>query len=78
MRRIPDHSVEKTPAMAKSSSVKWDAVLDDIEQRSEQVRQLKRFEGWRLVFTALGTGAALVGAGSIVGGLIVRILSGHG
>jgi len=66
------------PTPEQQQRAKWDLLLLDIEQRTEQVRQLKRFEGWRLIFTGLGTGAALLGAGGIVGGLIARILSGHG
>lgn len=46
----------------------WDSLLLDIETRSEQVRQLKQYEPWRLA-AALVSSAAV--AGSAVAGLIL-------
>lgn len=71
-------TIPPLPTAEEQQRAKWDLLLLDIEQRSEQLRQMKAFEGWRLVFTGLGTGAALLAAGGIVGGLLVRILSAHG
>jgi hypothetical protein len=54
---------------------RWDLLLLDIEQRSKQVRQMKPFEGRRLVIEAVTAAAAVFAAGGVVGGLLVRTLS---
>lgn len=64
------------PSDEQLQRAKWDLLLTDIELRTEQLRQLKTFEGWRLVFAGMTAGAALLGAGGIVGGLIVRLMVG--
>jgi hypothetical protein len=66
------------PTPEQQQRAKWDLLLRDLELRGEQIRQLKSFEGWRLLFTGLGSAAALLAAGGVVGGLLVRLLSGHG
>jgi hypothetical protein len=53
-------------------------LLLDLEQRAEQVRQLKVFEGKRLAIQAVTAAGALLAAGGVVGGLLVRLMSGHG
>jgi hypothetical protein len=53
-------------------------ILRDLGLRGEQVRQMKSSAGWRLVFAGLTAFAAVFAAGSVVGDLIVRLLSGHG
>jgi hypothetical protein len=56
---------------------RWDLLLLDLEHRAEQVRQLKPYEGGRLVIPAtIAAFAALFAAGGVVGGLIVKILGG--
>ena len=55
---------------------RWDLVLLNLEHRAEPVRQLQTYEGRRLVIPAV-TLAAVFAAGGVVGGLIVRLLSGH-
>ena len=57
---------------------KIDLLLTDVEYRLEQVRQLKAFEPRRLLIQGLTAAAALLAAGGVTGGLLVRILSGHG
>ncbi len=47
------------------------------EQRAEQVRQLKAYEGWRLAFAGLAAGATLLAAGAALGGIAVALLLTH-
>ena len=56
------------PSPEHEQRAKWDLLLLDIEGRTEQVRQLKRFEPWRLA-AALPSAAAV--AGSSVAALIL-------
>ena len=41
------------PTPEQEQRAKWDLLLLDIELRTEQVRQLKRYEPWRLAATLL-------------------------
>jgi len=73
------------PSTEQEQRAKWDLLLLDLEQRAEQVRQLKGldlinkgYEGWRLIIQAVTAAAAVFAAGGVVGGLLVRLLSGHG
>lgn len=66
------------PTSEQDQRAKWDLLLLDIEQRTEQVRQLKGFEGKRLVIQGITAAAAVFAAGGVVGGLFVRLLTGHG
>jgi len=59
--------------MREAGRNKWDVILDDIEQRSEQIRQMKAYEGWRLVIQGVTAAAAVFAAGGVVGGLIVNL-----
>ena len=62
------------PTPEQQQRAKWDLLLTDLEYRGEQLRQIRAFEPWRMVFTAITAAAALMGAGGVVGGLIVRLL----
>jgi hypothetical protein len=64
------------PSAEQQQRAKWDLLLLDIEMRSEQLRQIRVYEPWRLWFTGIGAAAALLAAGGVVGGLLVRL--GHG
>ena len=64
------------PSDEQQRRAKWDLLLLDIEQRTEQVRQLKTFEG-RLLIQAIAAASAVFAAGGVVGGLLVRLISGH-
>jgi hypothetical protein len=66
------------PSAEQEQRAKWDLLLLDLEQRAEQVRQLKVFEGKRLAIQAVTAAGALLAAGGVVGGLLVRLMSGHG
>jgi hypothetical protein len=66
------------PSAEQEQQVKWDLLLADFELRLEQVRQIKSFEPRRLLFQGLTAFAAIFAAGGVVGGLLVRLLSGHG
>ena len=73
------------PTPEEEQRAKWDLILTDIEYRLEQVLQLKgidltnkSYEGRRLIIQAVTATAAIFAAGGVVGGLLVRILSGHG
>jgi hypothetical protein len=61
-------SATTVPTPEQEQRAKWDLLLLDIETRSEQVRQLKRYEPWRLA-AALSSAAAV--AGSAVAALIL-------
>jgi len=65
-----------TPTTEQEQRAKWDLVLLDIELRTEQVRQMKAFEGRRLVIQATTAIAAVFAAGSVIGGLLVRLMYG--
>jgi len=49
---------------------RWDLLLLDIEQRTEQIRQMKT-RGRRLAIQAVTAAAAVFVAGVVVGALIV-------
>ncbi len=49
------------PTAEQLQRAKWDLLLLDIEARTEQVRQLKRYEPWRLA-AALGSASAVAGS----------------
>jgi hypothetical protein len=66
------------PSAEQEQQVKWDLLLADFELRLEQVRQIKSFEPRRLLFQGLTAFAAIFAAGGVVGGLLVRLLSGGG
>lgn len=54
------------PSEEQKARAKWDLLLADLELRAEQIRQMKRFEPWRLaaalLLTGFGTAAAVIGA----------------
>lgn len=56
------------PTLEQQQRAKWDLLLLDIEMRSEQVRQMKRYEPWRLA-AAMASASAV--AGSAVAALIL-------
>lgn len=62
------------PTREQTERARWDLLLLDIEQRTEQVRQMKSFEGKRLAIQAVTAFAAVFAAGGVVGGLIVNLL----
>ena len=62
------------PTEEQQQRAKWDLMLLDIEARTEQVRQMKSYEPKRLMFQGLTMGAALLAAGSVIGGLLVNVL----
>lgn len=73
------------PSAEQEQRAKWDLLLLDLEQRAEQVRQMKgidliikSYEGKRLMIQACVAAGTLLAAGGVVGGLIVRLLGGHG
>lgn len=66
------------PSAEQEQQVKWDLLLADFELRLEQVLQIKSFEPRRLLFQGLTAFAAIFAAGGVVGGLLVRLLSGGG
>jgi hypothetical protein len=63
------------PSPEQEQRAKWDLMLLDLEQRTEQVRQMKRYEGPRLVIQALGAAAAVFIAGAAVGALALNAFS---
>jgi len=50
----------------------WDAILTDIETRTEQLRQLKTFEPRKLLLSGITTGAAVFGSGAAFLGLLLH------
>jgi hypothetical protein len=64
------------PDEQQQQRARWDLLLLDIEQRTEQVRQLKTYEGPRLIVQAITAAAAVFAAGGVVGGLIVNLWIG--
>jgi hypothetical protein len=59
------------PSQQQKQRAAWDLLLLDIEARTEQVRQLKAYEPWRLVFAGLTSGAAILAVGVAIGHWIV-------
>lgn len=51
-----------------------DRLLLDIEHRTEQVRQMKAFEGRRLVVQAVTAAGTVFIAGAAVGALLLNVL----
>jgi hypothetical protein len=68
-------SATTLPAPEQQQRAKWDLLLLDLEQRAEQVRQLKPAPsaGW-LVFAGTTAGAALFAAGAALGGAVMALL----
>jgi hypothetical protein len=62
------------PSNEQTQRAQWDLLLLDIEARSEQVRQMKAFEGPRLFIQATSAVAAVFVAGAAVGGVLVHFL----
>jgi hypothetical protein len=63
------------PTTEQTQRAKWDLLLLDIEARTEQVRQLKTFEGRRLLIQGLTAGGVLLGAGAAVGAALTALLT---
>jgi hypothetical protein len=55
------------PSDEQQQRAKWDLLLLDIEMRTEQVRQLKSYEPWRVIFAGPTSGAAILGVGIAFG-----------
>lgn len=51
-----------SPTEEQQQRAKWDLLLLDIEMRTEQLRQIKTHEGWKLAFSGMIAGAAIVAA----------------
>ena len=64
-----------TPTEEQEQRAKWDLLLLDIEMRSEQVRQLKTYEGLRLMFSGATAAAALIGAGAAGASIIIHFFT---
>jgi hypothetical protein len=64
-----------TPTAEQKQRVEWDLILRDLELRGEQIRQMKAFEGRRLVIQAVSAAAAVFIAGAAVGGLLIHSFS---
>jgi hypothetical protein len=62
------------PSAEQQQRAKWDLLLLDIEQRSEQIRQMKSFEPRRMIIQGLTAAAALLAAGGVVGGVLVNLM----
>ena len=60
------------PTAEQEQRAKWDLLLLDLEFRAEQVRQLKRFEPWKLAATMA---SAIAIAGSALAALALWV--GH-
>jgi hypothetical protein len=61
-------SASDLPTSEQQRHAKWDLLLLDIDMRTEQVRQLKHYEPWRLA-AALASASAI--AGTTVAALIL-------
>lgn len=61
------------PTEEQRQRAKWDLLLTDLELRSEQLRQMKRYEPWRLAAAIVGAGAGLLAAGAAIGVLLARL-----
>jgi len=81
------------PTAEQQQRAKWDLVLLDIEQRTEQVRQMKgidaeyrleqlrqskTYEPRRLWVQAVTASAALLGAGAAIGAFLTSLLLTRG
>jgi hypothetical protein len=64
------------PTDEQQQRAKWDLLLLDIEYRTEQLRQAQSYEPRRLLI-AIAAASTVFAAGGVVGGLLVRLLSGH-
>ena len=53
-------SATSVPTPEQQQRAKWDLLLLDLEMRAEQVRQLKRYEPWKLA-ASLASACAVVG-----------------
>jgi hypothetical protein len=62
-----------TPSAEQEQRAKWDLLLLDIEARSEQIRQMKAFEGRRLIIQATSAAATVFIAGAAIGGLLAHL-----
>lgn len=62
------------PSTEQEQRAKWDLLLLDIEHRTEQLRQMKSFEGKRLLIQTVTAAAAVFAAGGVVGGVLVNLL----
>jgi hypothetical protein len=62
------------PSPEQTQRAQWDLLLTDLEYRGEQLRQIKVFEPRRMWISAVTAAAALMGAGGVVGGLLVRLM----
>ena len=67
-------AIPTLPSDEQQQRARWDLLLLDLEHRAEQIRQLKTYEGRRLVIQAVTAAAAVFAAGGVVGGVIVRLL----
>jgi hypothetical protein len=67
-------SATTVPTPEQQQRAKWDLLLLDLEQRAEQVRQLRVYEPRRLVIQGLTAGAALLAAGAALGGTLIALL----
>jgi hypothetical protein len=68
-------STTTVPSAEQEQRAKWDLLLLDLEHRAEQVRQMKAFEGRRLLVQAIGAAAAVFIAGAAVGALLLNTLA---
>ena len=60
--------MEASPLTKEEQRESWDTLLADLEMRAEQVRQMKRYEPWKL---AAGLASASAVAGSAVAAAIL-------
>jgi hypothetical protein len=65
-----------TPSAEQEQRARWDLLLLDIELRSEQLRQMKAFEGWRLAIQAIGATAAVFIAGAVMACILIHLIGG--
>jgi hypothetical protein len=63
------------PSAEQEQRAKWDLLLLDLEHRAGQVRQMKAFEGRRLIVQPIGAAAAVFIAGAAVGAMLLNTLS---
>jgi hypothetical protein len=62
------------PTAEQEQRAKWDLLLTDIELKQEQLRHLRTFEGWKLAFAGMTSGAALMAAGVGLAALLLRMI----
>jgi fatty acid desaturase len=60
-------SIATVPSDDQKQRAAWDLLLLDIEHRTEQVRQLKSYEPWRVIFAGFISGAAILAVGVAIG-----------